>query len=293
MSFSLKDDGDAIERRWYNVILLPDRFPNYEPLWIEHVVPITWRVVEPTRLYVRSAAPRPLKYLATYNYGIFIHLSAAHEQLEIANTKTDKTDETNAELFARTGIYTFYSRLYSAGQLVPMFLETIAQVVDKYRGTRRKTVKARLDNHSTGDLFNRYDVAFKTRTKDYRNPQVHNWGFPAIGRLIPRREYLSQWADKDLGELDKFLSRDRAKDHIHRQFVDAIGQAEEDLRFAESVVNDIWKVVLDELGTISAKDRYQKDQGRGLERAVPKLASELISAETVTTSGAVAVSKNR
>jgi transposase InsO family protein len=37
------------------------------------------------------------------------------------------------------------------------------------RGTRKKTVKARLDNHFTSDLFDRYNVAFKTRTKDYRS----------------------------------------------------------------------------------------------------------------------------
>jgi hypothetical protein len=191
MGYDLEHDGDAIERRWGELITV--RFKNYEPFWIDHVVPITWRVADRHCLYVRSSVPKHLKKMATFNYGVFLHLAACHEQLETAKTGTNGT---GADLFARTGIYTFYSRLYSAGELVPTFLETVKNVVDKYKGMHLKSVPKRLGTHPTGDLYDRYDGAFKTRTKDYRNPQVHDWGFPAIGRLIPKREYLPKWADK-------------------------------------------------------------------------------------------------
>jgi hypothetical protein len=162
MDYRIEDDGDAIERRWGKAV--GHAFSNYESFWVKNVIPITWRVAEGSCLYVRSGVPGVLKTLATYSYGIFIHLAAAHEQLEIA-----ERSNTDAELFARTGIYTFYNRVYSAGALVPKFLEVVKDVVDKYKGTHLKTVNKRLGAHCSGDLYDRYDVAFKQRTKDYRS----------------------------------------------------------------------------------------------------------------------------
>lgn len=282
MDYRLEDDGDAIERRWGNAVT--GVFRNYEPFWIEHVVPITWRVVDKRCLYVRAGAPKALRKLATYSYGIFLHLAACHEQLEIA-TKTG--NETSAELFARTGIYVFYGRLYSAGELVPTFLDSGKEVVDKYHGTHLKTVEKRLGTHSTGDLYKRYEVVFKALTKHYRNPQVHDWGFPAIGRLVPKREYLDRWAKKDLGELDQLLSGDKAEQRIAEEFTDALAQANDDLLFAEAVINDVWKVVEVELASIADTARYREDQARGLDRDSPRRAAELVSSVTSATSGSV------
>ena len=282
MSYSLKDDGDAIERRWGEEI--GKAFKNYEPFWIQHVVPITWRVKERRRLNVRSGGPKKLRELATCSYGIFIHLAGCHEQLAIA--KADG-DDVNAELFARTGVYSFYSRLYSAGALVPRFLEAVNAVVVQYHGTNLGGLKKRL-----GNLHGTYDSAFKERTKDYRNPNIHHWGLPAIGRRIPKRDSLNRWADRDLGELDRFLTQEDVGKQIEAQFIDAIAQAEADLAFAEDVINRIWKIALDELATISKKDRYKRDQAKGLDREIPRAAAEIVSSLTQATSGAVVASKS-
>ena len=142
------------------------------------MVPITWRVVDRSCLYVRSTVHRSLKKLATCNYGVFLHLAQCHAELETARRN-------NEQLFARLGLYTFYSRLSSAGDMVEKFLTAVKEVVDRYHGSHGNDLKARLSSHLSGDLFLRYDDAFRTRTTDYRHPQVHNWGFPAIGRLIP------------------------------------------------------------------------------------------------------------
>ena len=286
MDYRLEDDGDTIERRWGKAVTAV--FQNYEPFWIEHVVPITWRVVDRRCLYVRAGAPKALRKLATYSYGIFLHLAACHEQLEIA---TKDGNEANAQLFARMGIYVFYGRLYSAGELVPKFLEAGKEVVDKYHGTHLRTVEKRLGTHSTGDLYDRYEVVFKALTKDYRNPQVHDWGFPAIGRLVPKREHLDNWADKDLGELDRLLSEDGAEERIAKEFTDAPAQANDDLPFAEAVINDIWKVVEVELASIGDTARYREDQARGLDRDSPRRAAELVSSETSAASGSIILRK--
>src|SRR5208282_2856149 len=151
VDYSLEKDGDTIERRWRKAVAAG--FRNYEPFWITHVVPITWRVKKRSCLYVRSGAPKKLKKLATYSYGIFLHLAACHEQLEIA---TQEGDDASAELFARTGLYRFYSRLFSAGELVPKFLEATEAIVVKYQGTDLKSLKKRLGAHTSGDLYDRY-----------------------------------------------------------------------------------------------------------------------------------------
>jgi hypothetical protein len=195
MSFNLKKNGDAIEQRCAEDI--GAHFENYEKLWVEHVVPITWRRAPGQCTYVRAAVPKALKKLATYNYGVFLHLAACHEQLRFAdNTSADpgQIAGSYAELFARTEIYSFYSRLFSAGELVTMFLVAVKVVVEKYGEERLDKVDARLGP----ELSDKYRTEFKARTRDYRNPQVHrNWGFPAIGRLIPRRKYLGKWSEKD------------------------------------------------------------------------------------------------
>jgi hypothetical protein len=159
--YRLENAGDAIERKWAKAVAA--NFGNYEPFWIAHVVPITWRMVDTRCLYVRSSAPKPLKKLATYNYGVFLHLAGCHEELEAAR----QTSHDDTQLFARLGVYTFYSRLYSVSQLVEKFLEAVKEVVDRYRGTHNRSLRARLEAHSSGDLYMRYNEAFKTRTKDY------------------------------------------------------------------------------------------------------------------------------
>ncbi|HTW71351.1 MAG TPA: hypothetical protein VME47_15805 [Acetobacteraceae bacterium] len=112
MDYHLEIDGDAIERQWSKTVAV--NFGNYEPFWIEHVVPITWRIVDRDCRYVRSSTPESLRKLATYNYGVFLHLAGCHAQLETAT----QPDQSNAQIFARLGIYVFYSRLYSATLLV-------------------------------------------------------------------------------------------------------------------------------------------------------------------------------
>jgi len=49
------------------------------------------------------------------------------------------------------------------------------------------------------------------RTGDYRGQQVHDWGFPVIERMIPRRLYFAEWLErlkeKGLGAIAAFLMR--------------------------------------------------------------------------------------
>jgi hypothetical protein len=148
-----------------------------------------------------------------------------------------------------------------------------------------------LESHAAGDLDDRYNNAFKARNKDYRNPQIHDWGFPAVGRSVPKREYLNKWADKDLGEFDRLLSENNVTQRIVEEFTDAVAQARDDLMFAETVINDIWEVALTELSSMTEKDRYRGDQPRDLDRDPPQRPAERVSSKAASTSRTVGIPK--
>src|SRR2546430_11463362 len=154
-SWSLAQHGDRIEKKWGVKIM--ERFPLYETFWALHVVPLTYRVSDPSCLYVRSTVHKELTALATASYGVFVHLAACHEQLE-----------SDPDLFAAVGIYPFYSRLYSVGELVKKFLGAVRPVLRRYRGTFIPDLNRCLDYYGTPGLSARFKEAFEKRAKDYR-----------------------------------------------------------------------------------------------------------------------------
>jgi hypothetical protein len=249
-----------------------ESFPLYETFWVLHVVPLTYRVIDPGSIYVRSAVRKELKKLATASYGVFIHLAACHQQLG-----------SDPDLFAAEGICTFYSHLFTVGELVKnRFSTAVHNVLCKYSKTYIRKKDRRLDLSMIPGLSVQIEEAFaKTpwtdstiksnapaRLQDYRHEQVHYWGFPVIGGKIPRREYFYLWRDKDLGELDAFLKHPGAEVRFATEFVDAVQQAEEDLKFVEIVTNRVWQVALNELDAIKNTEPYMTDQKVG-EKELP------------------------
>ena len=258
-AFTLAQHGDSVERTWAST--LTKNFPLYEVFWTEHVVPLTYRVVDPSSIYLRAAIRKELDLMATASYGTFAHLAGCHQQLQ-----------GDPALFAAEGLYTFYSRLYSAGQSVQKFLAAVRKVLVEYNGPAfgGKQLPQRLDTNGSTGLYSRFDEAFETRTKDYRGQQVHDWGFPCLDGKVPRREYMAAWEGKGLGALDTFLKGAASEDEISEHFVDAVEQARDDLEFVEKVINEIWDMVLRELRLIADKERYISDQKQGIEDPPPK-----------------------
>lgn len=253
-SWKLCDDGDKVETRWWPEIKA--RFPHYERLWKEHVAPLTGR---PEYLYVREAVPPRLAKLATASYSVFVHLAGCHQQL---NPKYR-----HADLFATEDVYVFYSRLYSAQQSLVRFITEVADIQNEYgRVLVRDPVRWLKLYGKGGKLDELYDE-LERRTSDYRGQQVHDWGFPVLEGMIPARPYFAAWLkrleDKGLGALAGFLNEENSWQKFESEFVDAIQQATEDLQFTEEIVDNIWKVALDELNALKDRDRYKADQALG------------------------------
>jgi hypothetical protein len=255
-SWTLAQNGDALERQWAATVAA--RFPNYDRFWGRHVVPLTYRVSDPSNIYLRSAVCKELEALATTNYGVFGHLVGCHEQLGADRAR-----------FAARDIYNFYSRLYSVGEAAKRFLAAVRAVLREYNGVYIADDGRRFRAHGAPGLWARFNEAFETRTKDYRGQQVHDWGFPVIGQQIPRREHLSRWLGKGLGQLDAFLREPNAEQRVATEFVDALQQAAEDLDFVERVMNDVWDMALRELERLRDIDRYGAHQGAGADTPPP------------------------
>lgn len=245
MAWTLARNGDSVERA-----LGPDvcrLFPNYEKFWILHIVPLTYRVMDPDCIFVRAKVRPDLEDMATAHYGVLTHLAACHQQL---NNRPDP------DLFAVEGVYTFYSRLYSVHEAaVDAFLPATNEIIERYsrrhlradldtKGNPKKGTwrhQTRLETNGRRGLHSDLRDAFR-RANKYRHQRVHWWGIPARSGKVPGPAYIDAWIRKGLGELAR-----ATETRIMNEFVDALPQARNDLESIERVLNEVWEMVLNEL----------------------------------------------
>lgn len=263
--WNLVDHGDGIEQLWWPK--LKDRFPRYEPFWIEYVRPLTYR---PKGTFVRETVPQPLALLATANYGTFFHLVGCYQQLELV-------ENGDSEAFSHERLYAFYSRLFSVGCAVHRLFIQSGKVLQKYDPKKYLPGYSRdLDLRLPIDLmpgvrddYEKFRNYFVNQSAyNYRNQQVHDWGFPIIRGRIPKHEYFAKWAagdlrEKGLGAIAAFLRIKDAQDVFDAEFVEPFQQASEDLNFAQKVIDRIWTVALAELGQLKDNPKYQNDRDKG------------------------------
>src|SRR5438034_11813160 len=98
MTLTLRQDGDGRERRWGEAV--SRKFPRYERFWRQHVVPLTFRGLNRSNIYMRPSLALRLRKLGTSHYWIFYHLAGAQEILEVPGLGVGQ-------------LYDFYSRLLS------------------------------------------------------------------------------------------------------------------------------------------------------------------------------------
>jgi hypothetical protein len=280
---SVGKDGDRIERFWWRKIR--HAFPRYDEFWIRHVKPLTYR---PRSIYVRESVRSELALLATASYGVFFHLVGCYQQL--------RADSPDPDEFGDQGIYVFYSRLFSAGWGVERFFKQVGHVLREYDGTVTPT-NFRLRGKGGVDLVRDYKefrkLFVENDPRNYRNTQVHDWGFPVVLGRIPTHEYFAKWVknelkEKGLGALAAFLKEKDAQEVFDHDFVDAKEQARNDLRFAQRVVDGVWGVALAELDDLAKKNpQYEVEQQKGSDDASPPRLEARVSARTSPSSGTV------
>jgi hypothetical protein len=288
MEWKLRFRGDRVEQDFASDISL--LFPNYEEFWSQHIVPLTYRVTHPECIFVRAKLRPGFEDMATANYAVFVHLAACHQQL---NSGPDP------DLFAVEGAYEFYSRLYSVGEAVVQgFLPAVNKLVKQYSRRyistdydsqgkpKRKTwrYETRLEKNGRSGLHRDVNAAFE-RANRYRHQRVHWWGFPARSGKVPGPDYIRAWIGRGLGELARADEK-----RLAREFVEALPQAQTDLQSIEVALNEIWRMVLNELAAFkypySAK-AYRKAQAPTKREKLPSWwkPKNQLSSEVPATSG--------
>jgi hypothetical protein len=290
MDWNLVDHGDGVEQLWWPK--LKNQFARYEAFWIEYVRPLTYR---PKDIFVRETVPKPLALLATASYGTFFHLVGCHQQLELV-------ENGDSEAFSHERIYAFYSRLFSVGCAVHRFFIQVGTVLQKYEPAKfpagySRNLDLRLPRDrmpGVRDHYQKFRKFFVDQSPyNYRNQQVHDWGFPIIRGRIPKHEYFSNWAqgdlkEKGLGAIASFLRTADAQDVFDREFVEPLRQAKEDLNFAQKVIDRIWIVAFVELEQLKSNAKYQNDRDKGKDLdPPPRVECRISSRADFDTSGTV------
>ena len=94
----LASEGDSLERRWAEVILAD--LPDYEQLWLRHIVPLTFRGAtnpESRSNFVRPGINRLLRDMADAHYATFHHLAHCHAWINHAQQQLNSTDPSGSD----------------------------------------------------------------------------------------------------------------------------------------------------------------------------------------------------
>jgi hypothetical protein len=98
---------------------------------------------------------------------------------------------------------------------------------------------------------------------------------------------LDKWIGKGLGEIARFLHKDKTGWRLPIEFVPALDQARDDLEFVEQVLNDVWQMVLQELAKLRNPTGYKNAQRVRSSDGLPPGGGSLVSSSTFATSGTV------
>jgi hypothetical protein len=196
-------------------------------------------------------------------------------------------------------MYAFYSRLYSVREALCRFVDALGDVLQKYRGrsTRRTGSGAykkafSLINYLEPGLSVDFEDAFAEESFVLRTEEVHFWGFPIIDGKIPTPLFLATWLNtglrqQGLAALSAFLkSGDR--DSVFKDpnnFIDPVQQARIDLNRFETLIDNVWKVALRELGNLKDLNGYYAAQNAGKGDPPPTRTSVAVSSLTEPSSG--------
>ena len=244
MTWTLADDGDAIERRWSSDIL--PTFPKYEEFWREHIVPLTFRMKNRELLYVRAGLSKELRNLATAHYSVFLRLSFAAETLK------------ESQLHKLSDVYHFYVDLYGAFKdMLERFLRATQNALKKYGHPMTSNIDRRMLSWRDTGLLNAYKRS-REELGNYRH-LIHDPVMIMLSGHLPRPEKINKndLTYRDLAELAKFLT---VKDAAQKEFVDAYSLGSDQFGNCTSILNRIWFNVIEDFRKIATDPKYISDQ---------------------------------
>lgn len=279
MSWTLLEHGDGFERQHWP--LLRDRWPNYEVLWREFIVPLTGR---PRDIRLRTGAAPLLEEMCMAHYSIFRHLIRAHllsESLEKPGNLPRTEDEVFFHMSAATEmadrflviLWKIHRKVEGRALPEPFSLDELLQRASEFYHTRyAKAHRRYLDTGRSVGLqlhhMRQLGLALVSvagaedpandvwRMADdirrYRNFLTHN---PLVPKLIDKNGVVLLPKLPKLKEYDlwssAFLSETASSD-----YVPACKIVRHNLHTFESRLNQLWTPIIELLEGMSAADAY-------------------------------------
>ena len=150
--------------------------------------------------------------------------------------------------------------LPAAGRLVQQYSKRyVPQDCDSKGDPKKGTWRheTRLEKNGRTGLHHDLNAAFGG-ANTYRHQRVHRWGIPTRSGQVPGPGYVRAWINKGLGELARTDEK-----RLKAEFVGALPQARRDLVSIETILNEVWDMVLKELADFKysySQRAYEKSQ---------------------------------
>lgn len=252
--FALKIDGDWREKHWAQQ--LNKRVPSYEEFWKIHIIPLTGRLVNPTKKLIRPGLSNELYGLADGSYAAMFHLT---QLLSVSKADGGTLKPSSVVM------YSFFSHVRSLLDSLVGFAAAVDMLLERYQG--RKPFDVTFKNRrwpdqirtwhdrAIGDCFD--DLLEKWRR--CRNILVHRKPvFPINGR-IPKPGYFDEWsglaAKGKVQENPEILKE--AFEEIDVVFAGILEQA-------SRIMEGVWAQAMSSANALwSENQQYREDQRKG------------------------------
>ncbi len=275
LKYRLKIDGDPLEKvAWDSFV--QNLFPNYELVWLQFVVPRTYR---PNSIHTKEDTPEEERILIMLHYAILQNLYWASIDIENAY---------NRKVFEQ-----IYVRLSSTADVCEEFIfrfllwiekksmmnvlddlewdEKTASITFEKRDAEKNLKKGKnyvLSIISKKDIIQRLDQKKEINTdlytqfnavRHYRNTLVHSWPLFQIGLMCITEKALhkddqaeeSKKVLRDWVKIQKILDDESKRDaFIKNNYADMWQMASKDFVSLVRMINETWCFILNKLSTM-------------------------------------------
>lgn len=245
MIWTLTEHGEEKEREWWPEF--QDYIPAYGEFWCLHVLPLTFRIIDHRLKYLRHKPPEVLRMMASLSYQTFFHFAKAFEIQRGLN-------------FPKFGesLFDFYGRLYSALYSGGRFLNHVDDCCVRYglchKGYHwykdRKYLKVHDDS-----------VQVNKKVGVYRNSELH--GITQILANMKGRPW--KMPRRDRNKVDKYSGLSAVVEllmnpqQIEQDFVSVDETTREHLHESSRMLNEYWKVALQQMDPLGTNAAYLRD----------------------------------
>jgi hypothetical protein len=251
MNWSLSSHGDTIERETCAWIL--HDFPEYEIVWKDFIVPLTFRSdVHPGLISVRSGPSKYLLKFAAAHYGVYFRIAMASKHLKAPSG-----------LRRVQPLYEYFYALHGAlKDGVRYLLEATRELLGQYRIFVSEDFTIRSAQWPVPDVLRKHEDIVN-ETGAYRNLASHASILVMVNGKVPKPSQLPRikGVRNSVPYLDLALlaQLQLCRDRIDQEYIDADILGSEHFSRALKVLSGIWQGLYAEMARLRQDQQFQID----------------------------------